>query len=314
MIPSMRPRTESRAGADPRTRIRRLASSFVLFAVALLAASSGRVAAAEPVPAPPSPVRAAELRPLAPTLPDSIPIGLPPELLIVPAVKDPVFGILIGLVSSGTYGTLTGARLESELKRQSAKSNLPYRTVDSLARTPVLPGRTALIKLAFRGGDLDLPIPYDILGYHPGSFTASERCVFREWILGNVRLTDDDTDDGKARTIELQDVHLFGLSQGKVDIDIDGWLDSVMGGGLDDTGVTCLMLCRHNGAWLGFAMGYNDDGRGRSGAFDFAKDEVMFPTPSELRTVGRQMRSRMESLMTRWVGDGSRAESIGKGN
>jgi hypothetical protein len=303
-----------------------MAGAFV--AGALVAVPGGRAAglpaadsppAASPAslsPAPPSPARAAELRPLSPTAPDSIHIGLPPELRIVPAVKDPVFGILIGLVSSGTYGTLYGARLESELKRQSARSNLPYKTLDSLARTPVLAGRTALIKLAFRGGDLDLPIPYDILGYHPGSFTASEHCVFREWILGTVRLEYDDDDGGKTRTrtIELQDVHLFGLSQGKVNIDIDGWLDSVMGGGLDDTGVTCLMLCRHNGAWLGFAMGYNDDGHGRSGAFDFVKDEVLFPTPSELRSVGRQMRSRMELLMKRWVGDGSRAESTISGN
>ena len=196
---------------------------------------------------------------------------------------------------------MTEERLADELKSKHAKSRLPYRSLRELTRLPVRPGLTATVAVSFRG-KLDLPIPYSILGYHPGSFTASEHCLFREWIFPSVILNHTERKDGKIveKQIELKDVHLFGLSQGAVKIDIDGWLDKLMGDGLDDTDVTCLMLCRYQEQWLGFAMGYSNDKEGRSGAFAFKKDEILFPTPSELKTVGREMRRRAELLNSSW--------------
>ena len=102
------------------------------------------------------------------------------------------------------------------------------------------------------------------------------------------------------------------MEQGKVLIDIDDWLDALMGDKLDDTYVTGLLLCRYHGEWLGFAMGYNRKGEGRSGALSFMKDKILFPTPSELRVVGPRMRKQMESLMTWWAQDARRANHDGK--
>jgi hypothetical protein len=240
--------------------------------------------------------------PLAATRLDSVPIGLPPEIRAEPGILDPVFALLVGLISANNYGTLTEERLIQELTRFPNRSRLPYRSVRSLTRLPVIPGRTASVRIDFNG-PLDLPVPYSILGYHPGSFTATEECVFREWILGTVSLAHAEEVGGRVveSTIELEDVHLFGLARGKVVIDIDAWLDVLLGSMLDDTDVTCLLLCRYHGAWLAFAMGYNSDHEGRSGAFVFAKDEILFPSPPEMRTVGRQMRKRTEYLMSAWT-------------
>jgi hypothetical protein len=239
--------------------------------------------------------------PLDQGAPDPITIGLPPVLRLQEGVKDPVFGVLVGLVEHGIYGTLTEAGLEAALAGQDATSDLPYRTLDDLTRLPVLPGRTALVRVRFRT-PLNLPIPYSILGYHPGSFNVSQTAIFREWIFPSTTLVHEEVENGKTvqKVLELQDVHLFGLQEGRVFIDIDGWLDALMGDALDDTDVSCLMLCRYQGKWLGFAMGYSKDGGGRSGAFSFAKDAIVFPTPGEMRTVGREMRRRKELLMQSW--------------
>ena len=241
--------------------------------------------------------------PFGPAPSDTVHIGLPPVLDPVPQIKDPVFGLLIGLVSNGVYGKLSGTRLAAELDRLHLKSPLPYQTLDTLTRMPVRPGRTATVKVTFHG-DLSLPIPYSILGYHPGSFSTSQTCVFREWIFNHLVLEDeDDHKPPRPFQVELDDVHLLAVEKGKVLIDFDDWLDALMGDKLDDTYVTGLLLCRHQGEWLGFAMGYNRKGEGRSGALSFQRDKILFPTPTELRVVGPRMRSQMESLMKWWAAE-----------
>ncbi len=234
--------------------------------------------------------------------------GIPEVLQLQDGVKDPVFAILVGLVQSDAYGTLTEDRVQSALQTCKAKSRLPYASLQDLTRTPVLLGHTALVTIHFNG-DLDLPIPYSILGYHPGSFTATQTCIFREWNLGRVRMSDTEKVHGKwvPATIDLEDVHLFGLQQGTVVIKIDAFVDKLLGSLLDTTDVTALMLCRYHGDWLGFAMGYNDKHSGRSGAFRFARDEIIFPSPDAMKTVGRTMRAQAEALGAQWAMSGVNA-------
>jgi hypothetical protein len=222
------------------------------------------------------------------------PFSLPKTLPVAAEVKDPAFAILVGLLETNSYGALTREHLDAELARRKARSRLPYKALLEVKRLPVEPGKTALVTATFQA-PLKLPIPYTILWYHPGSLETERACVFREWILGDVRLPV--TGSPRESDLELRDVHLFGLAAGRLEVDIDGWLDRLMGAALDDTGVTGLLVFRHRGRRLGMAVGYNADRRGRSGAFDFAADKVLFPTPRELLLAGRQMRSRMEALM-----------------
>lgn len=293
----------------------------VLLIVALLAAAGSSSAADVPEMATPpaemtepGPSGWLESNPFVVGPPDSIPLGLPPVLQFEDGVKDPVFAILIGLVSGGHYGTMTGDRIREELKRNRDRSRLPHQTVREVTRLPVTTGRTAVVRVEFHQ-PLRLPIPFSILGYRPGSFSATRVCFFREWILGDVTLEfqDDPGDPGTIWQTELTDVHLFGLVDGEIDIDIHGWLDFLMGSRLGDTRITGLMLARHRGRWVGIAMGYSPENQGRSGTFDFEKDSITFPTPAELRPVGRRMRGRMEALMARWEYDNApRAVSGGK--
>jgi hypothetical protein len=271
----------------------------------VLVVSFGLVGPAAGADATASPVTTTDVDTL-PTVPSTPPsgwvhIGLPPVLDPEPGVNDPVFSILTRLVTSGIYGTITQERLQQEIARIGGKSRLPYESVVSITREPVEPGRTALVCLEFKT-PIDLPVPYSILGYHPGSFTASQHCLFREWELGRISLseTEQKGDQTEIRTIDLEDVHLFASVEGEVKIDIDAWIDALLGGAIDDTDITALMLCRWRGGWYGVAMGYGHDQSGRSGILSLREDKILFPTPDGLRGVGRQMRTKAEYLGKVW--------------
>lgn len=240
-------------------------------------------------------------------------MGLPAVLEAEPGVNDPVFSILTRLVTSGTYGTITQERLQQEVARMGGKSRLPYESVVSITREPVNPGWTAIIRLEFKA-PIDLPVPYSILGYHPGSFTASQHCVFREWEIGKVRLSESEQkgDHTETHTIDLEDVHLFASVEGEVKIDIDAWIDALLGDAIDDTDITALMLGRWQGEWYGVAMGYGNDRSGRSGILSLRQDKILFPTPDGLRGVGRQMRANAERLGRIWDAGGTRLDGMAR--
>jgi hypothetical protein len=227
-------------------------------------------------------------------------IGLPIHLPVADAVQDPIFSILIGLIEHNVYGTLSQSRLQNEVDRQGRPSKLPYQSIQQVVRLPMSEDRpTGEVEVRF-DGDIKLAIPYSILGYNPGSLRASAVCLFQEWDLGDLTLAHPVKKEGDKwihKPVELTNAHLFGIVEGELLLDIDGWLDKLLGGKLDDTEITALLLCQYEGDWHGFAMGYNSSKKGRSGALNFRKDKVVFPSPSEIKTVGRRMRSRVEKLM-----------------
>ena len=228
-----------------------------------------------------------------PTLPEILPYQ--------PEIKEPVFALLVGLVETDSYGMLTRDHLIRDLRRRKLSSHLPYQWVTSVTRESEYPGQTATVTITF-DHDMDLPVPYSILGYHPGSFLASDSCVFREWRLGDITLQHPYQEKGKwlYRPLKIEDVHAYGLTSGKISIDFDGWLDNMMGGALDDTYVVGLILFKYNGVWTGMATGYSKDKAGRSGGFNFEKDEIMFPGPDEMKTIGRTLRGKMEEWLLSW--------------
>lgn len=220
--------------------------------------------------------------------PEALP-PLPEVLPAQPLVKDGVFAVLVGLVESDTYGSLTSEHLGRDLTRRGARSRLPYRKLRELRRAPGDPEGTAHVEAVFEG-PLEISVPYTILGYHPGSLRADEVCAFTEWRLGTVEVP------SPTGPVAIQDVRAFTFRSGKIRLDFDGWLDWVMGGALDDTNVTGIAIFRHRGRWIGVGLGWNDRGQPRSGSFDFEQDKVLIPPPEELRAVARYLRRRIQEL------------------
>jgi hypothetical protein len=210
---------------------------------------------------------------------------LPPNLTAEAGVRDPVFSLLIGLLRSGAHGALTQERLTRELGARAGSTRLPFHSLLELERRA---GGVADRVTARFDGPLDIAAPYSLLGYHPGRVRASQRCVLEDWALGEERVPRHD--------LLLQDVHLLRLVEGRILLDIDGWLDALMGAALDDTEVAGLALFRYQGRWIGLALGRNLRGESRTGALDFTADRVLFPFPADLRLAGHHLRTRLESL------------------
>jgi hypothetical protein len=222
--------------------------------------------------------------------------GLPAVIPQSPQVRDPVFAVLVGLVENDLYGDLPEARLRSEVLRSGRPTKLPLGFLRDIRRVPMT-GRERARIVVTADRPIDLPAPYDILGYHPGRFRASPVLVLDEWNLGTVRLGVRGSRDAPDSVAELEDVHLWGIQQGYLDMDVDGWLDAIMGDRLDDTRIAGFVLFRYRGELIGIATGYNKDGEGRSGAFRFKDDTIVFPGEPAFMAAGAAFRARLERLM-----------------
>lgn len=221
-----------------------------------------------------------------------------PDAPLRPAagIKDPALAILIGIFEDDRRGFFPRERILAELSRLGRDTRIPLTSFGGLTRAQ-LPGRPDAIALGavFRG-DGEIPIPYRILTYRPGRLRASPVLRLREWRLGEVRFAPGNS-EGADGVVALRDATVWGITDGSFMLDVDGWLDALLGARLDDTRIVGFAVFRHGGRRIGMAMGYNREGRGHSGAFLLEEDRILFPTPPELQAAARLLRHRVERLL-----------------
>jgi hypothetical protein len=193
----------------------------------------------------------------------------PPRFAEVSGVRDPAFETLLAFNLGNGAGHLTGHEFARRVEAADRPTALPVRELVWQRREPTPDSTAFRVETVFLR-PIDVPVPYEVLGYHPGSFRASGRLVFREVPVGESRL--------------------YLLEEGRLEIDIDGWLDALAGSHLDDTDIRALALHRANGRWYGLALGVNPKGEPRSGTLDFADDRILYPTPEEFRATARAYR------------------------
>jgi hypothetical protein len=208
-------------------------------------------------------------------------------------VRDPVFAYLTGLVDSDLYGSIDAGVLKGVITRAGGSSKLPYQYLNVLTRGMETRGHTARVEATFNK-PLAIPIPYQILGYHPGKLRSSQTVKMREWLLGDTIFGYEDK--GKKKEVRLSDIHLFAILDGTLWVDIDGWLDRMVGGKLDDTQITGLVLFQSGGERYGMAVGYNRKWEGRSGLLSLREDEIRFPSPPDMKVAAWRLRQILEGL------------------
>ncbi len=213
--------------------------------------------------------------------------GLPGREIWLPEaeVRDRFYSYLIGLIKADTCGTLLSSDIEGVLEGYQGKTAIPFELIRNITRSCSPSRGMREVSISFHG-NLKAPVPYSILGYHPGSVTASPVVKFFEWDIPRKMLR-----WSRYEAIELTDIYVFGIHEGWAIVDIDAWLDKLLGGLLDDTRIVVLALFRYNGEWHGLAAGYDASGDGRSGIFNFSRNKILFPTPRELRILGPYFRN-----------------------
>jgi hypothetical protein len=200
-------------------------------------------------------------------------------------VKDRFYSYLIGLIQADTCGVLLASDLERVLNDYRGKTSIPFETIKDIRRECTGGDAAREVSVAFKQG-LEAPVPYSILGYHPGSVTASPTVRFLEYDIPAKSLR-----WSRNESIELTEIYIFAICEGWAVVDIDAWLDKILGGLLDDTRLVVMALFKYKGAWHGLAAGYDPAGEGRSGIFNFNENKILFPTPRELQMLGPYFRN-----------------------
>ena len=119
-----------------------------------------------------------------------------------------------------------------------------------------------------------------------------QRVVLHEWKLGRVVIT-----ERTKGSFALDECYLWSIAEGTVSIDIDGFVDNLLGGSVDDMRVTTLALFSLDGTRYAMGMGYNAKGQGRSGALNLVKNELEFPSSWKLKSAGKLLRRKAEGLV-----------------
>jgi hypothetical protein len=205
-----------------------------------------------------------------------------------PEIRDPFFAFCLAMIESDSLGVWTTDDLAAYAASLGRRSRLPLDVVRSIARSAARPDEvqgdwTARMDRIWRlelGEDLALPLPYSILGYHPGTLHVSRLIEAGEWTFAATSLLLPAAEP--PRRFRVYGVAALRIETGHFVLDVDGWLDRLLGKKLDDTWVEAFVLGRAAGTedpeergLQGIALGRSRQGRPLSGAFDFRRDEVL---------------------------------------
>lgn len=200
-------------------------------------------------------------------------------------VRDRFFAFLIGLAEADVFGHLSSEDLDGVLGEFAGETRVPFRLINGIGRVRGGAGEPNRVSISFIE-KLKTPVPYSILGYHPGSVVADTTVSLYEFYLPekSVWLS-------RHAQTTLTDIHVFAIYEGWAVVDIDAWVDKILGGHLDDTWLIVMGLFKFEGDWYGIAAGYGPSGEGRSGVFNFKTNKILFPTPEHFRTLGPYFRN-----------------------
>ncbi len=196
-------------------------------------------------------------------------------------ISDPLFAFLLALAYGDSLGIWTGEDIKNFALDMGGGSKFPLDLVASIRRRRPSEGESSRwpdvtliamweLKLVH---DMDRPMPYSILGYHPGSLRVTADLVMSELSLGDVTFL---TKDGaEARSRHLKAIKALRLDVGSVVLDADAIPDALLGGNLDDAWTLGFVLTREGDRQVGLVVSVKRDGGAIYGELDFVNDEIM---------------------------------------
>lgn len=196
------------------------------------------------------------------------------------SIKEPLFAFLFALAEGDSLGSWSGQSLADQAAADGRSSRFPLDQVVRVSRRRAVPAE-AEFRLGARleriwelelTEALDRPLPYSILGYHPGSLRVSRLLVLSEWALGDLELRLRGERGPRRQTV--QDVRVLRLDSGYVVLDADAWVDRLLGSALDDSWTLGFAIGRQGETRLAVAVNVGREGRRLYGEMDLARDEV----------------------------------------
>ncbi len=216
-----------------------------------------------------------------------------------PEIREPFFAFLLGMVAADSLGQWTGAELQEYAAAGGIPSRFPVDQLVTLRRSRPdsatalrYPGaRVQAVWHIVLTEAQDKPMPYSILGYHPGSLRIARELVMSELAAADLNFSYQVDGETVRRTVT--EVRVFALERGHVVLDADGWLDALLGSALDDSWTLGFVTGRENGRLLGLGVSLGRKDRHIYGEFDFANDEVL--------THGRPLVAALSRASRAWL-------------
>lgn len=223
--------------------------------------------------------------------------GLPPEPVTAAGdtIIEPFFAFVVSRAEADSVGRWTAADVAAFARLRGRPSRLPVERLVALERRRPIAGsesrHTGARVLAEWTITFDralaFPLPYSILGYHPGSLRASACLVLAE--LAPVDLSLAWRDDHQP----VAAVRVFVCERGHLVLDADAVVDRLLGEILDDSWTVGFVVAREDARRLGLGVMLGRDGRHIYGEFDFARDRI--------EPHGRPLAGALAGAARRWL-------------
>jgi len=187
-------------------------------------------------------------------------------------VKDTFLAYVLGIIHADIEVELDNAFLRGLLEEFKTTIDLPFDDVVLVSHLRVPSGGEALT-VTFRH-EMEIPVPFSLLGYHPGRIRASRIVIFEE-----NRVAVRTLDDGST----ISPVYVFRLSEGFSGIDVDEWITFLFSSIIDDITIRVLAVFPYKDHWYCMMDGTGRKGQMIAGLLDFRTNRILFPLPGELR-------------------------------
>ena len=204
-------------------------------------------------------------------------VSLPPS-----QVRDTFFAYVLGIVLEGLEVDIDNAEMRKILIEFKSKMDVPFDLITRVIQHngPETGERT--ISLVFNGA-VAIPIPFSLLGYHPGTVRSTEEVSFH--VLRTLYA------DPKDPTFSTW-VYDLALSDGNVLIDVDDWIVYILGNVFDKIQVRHIVFFNYDNKWIGLLEGKGKVfGRDMREYFDFTHNGILFPPSARLDEIGAGLMS-----------------------
>jgi hypothetical protein len=212
-------------------------------------------------------------------------------------VKEPFFAFVLSMIAADSLGTWAAADLEAFAAAWGGKTDFSLGHLVSISREVVPPeqrkqhegveARRRLV-ITMREDRFEFPMPYSILGYHPGTVVVNSPLVFDEWALGprtvEVRV------EGAKRQYAVDALTVFQITRGANYLDVDAWLDNLLGDVVDDSWTLAFVAGWEDDRLLGLAVSTGRKGRRIFGELDFRTGEVQIHDRPVIRGLAAHVR------------------------
>jgi len=207
---------------------------------------------------------------------------VPSEEALREQITEPLFAFVFSLTDADSLGTWTGDDLLAFAEYWSEESAFPVdqyldtMTREVLADDAVISHRGAKCDrrwvIRLKPPYSEFPMPFSILGYHPGKLSFNTPIIINEWSLGP--RTVHVSVDGELQKFSTEAMTIFQIIEGWIILDVDGWLDKLLGSAADDAVTQGFTACWVDGELVGVGNSVGRKGRQIYGEFNFKTGDI----------------------------------------